>query len=179
MRPEHFVTIDIEQGGGGLSRPIISGAVMRILHGVFKQNPGKFAIAIPEHGFEWIRVFTDNRENLDLLHDNIKDSHVIKAYARFGYPQEVPKNFSGKWKRYARFRIPSRNSERKEGGTLRLRRIEQTEEMDMPFFIVQSKSNGGQFSLHIYISDAQPSDNCEPDSYGLSVTTRPFGLPIL
>jgi len=182
MRPQNFVTIDINQGGGGLSRPIIAGALLRVLHGVFKENENKYAIAIPDHGFGWVRVFAGSREDLDLLHENIKGNQVVKDYCRFGYPQAVPEGFSGPWKRYSRFRIPSRNAERNENGTVRMRRIEKAENEQLPYFIVRSKSNGQGFSLHVKIetsSGPQKLNECEPNSYGLSVTTRPFALPDL
>lgn len=185
MRPAHYVTIDIpgNEKGGGLPRPVVAGAILRVLHGAFRRHPGKYALALPgkdKNLFNCIRVFSQTRGDLDLLVDAIVDNPAIRDYGHIGYPRAVPENFDGPWKRYSRFRIPTRKADRDPDHALRTRRIAQADENKQPFFILSSVSTGQRFGLYVQIGPATDHQGeCMPDSYGLSVASRPFALPDL
>lgn len=178
MRPNHYVTIEILRGTGGLSSPQVAGILLWELHGVFHQLPGRYAIALTKPTFSGVRVFASSRDDLDVLHQTLQGKNVVKNYCRFGYPQIVPDNYDGAWKSYARYRIPSRKAERNEGGMLRLKRIEHADKNGLPYFILKSQSNGQSFGLYVNPQPGKPNvDDCRPDSYGLAVATRPFCVP--
>lgn len=185
MRPAHYVNIDVpgNEKGGGLPRPVVAGAILRVLHGAFRRHPGKFALALPGKDnslFTCIRVFSQTRGELDLLVDAIVDNPSIRDYGRIGYPRAVPEKFDGPWKRYSRFRIPTRKADRDPDHALRIRRIAQADENKLPFFILSSVSSGQRFGLYVEIgSAADHQGECIPDSYGLSVATRSFAVPDL
>jgi hypothetical protein len=185
MRPEHYVTIDVisNEKGMGLPRPVVAAAIMRVLHGAFSHHPGKFALALPAKDnspFACIRVFSKSREDLDLLVDAVENSPAIRDYGRIGYPRTVPEGYDGPWKRYSRFRIPTRKADRDPGDALRARRIAHADKTQLPFFIISSVSSGQRFGLYIEIGvESGNQDDCIPDSYGLSVSSRPFAVPDL
>jgi len=94
----------------------------------------------------------------------------------------VPEGYNGPWTEYRRYRIPGRSSRLTES---RGRRIEAGN--SLPFLHSHSKSNGQAFSIRVLavpqIQALAPAlDNTTgiaPDSYGLSVPTRPFAVPDL
>lgn len=169
--------------GTTLPAPVIAGAMLKVLHGVFGQEPGRYALALPKHAsapFAALRVFAAGREDLDGLVQGVEGHPVIRDYARIGYPRKVPADWDGPWLEFRRYRIPSRKAGRKPGDMLRERRMAQAEERRLPYFILQSRSNGQQFGLYLEILPAgAPGGEARPDGYGLSVPTRPFALPDL
>lgn len=182
MRPEHYFTIEVPESGrgSGFPRPVVAGAILRVLHGAFRQYPGKFALALPGELFSGLRVFAQSREDLDLLVASIDAHPVIRDYARIGYPRTVPPGYAGTWKQYSRYRIPTRKADREPDGRLRRARIERADQGKLPFFIIPSRSSGQRFSLYLEVSEGIASaGECMPDSYGFSVASRPFSLPEL
>ncbi len=84
------------------------------------------------------------------------------------------------WCSYRRYRIPTRRSERRADGTVRQRCIQFADQEQLPFFQLRSQSNGAHFGLRVHILPGQADGPaCEPDSYGLAVTSRPLALPDL
>lgn len=270
MKPQHYVDFQIAlperepdtpspkyehvQGSGTtLPAPVIAGAMLKVLHGLFGQQPGRYALALPKHQsapFAALRVFAENRDDLDELVQAVEGHPVIRDYSRIGYPRKIPKDHDGPWVEFRRYRIPSRKAGRKPGDILRERRMMQAEERRLPYFILNSLSTGQQFGLYVEVlhyatpnanpvestphrgemegdvdelsktvpsphggglgrervkSGASPSvertnprtpcptlfipsgdgvnstaiPDCQPDSYGLSVSSRPFALPDL
>ncbi|RMH09771.1 MAG: type I-F CRISPR-associated endoribonuclease Cas6/Csy4 [Nitrospirae bacterium] len=182
MRPEHYVTIEVlgSEKGGGFPRPVLAGAILRVLHGVFRQHPGRFALALPGSLFSGLRIFAQTREDLDLLVAAVEFHPAVRDYGRIGYPRTVPLDYSGPWKRYSRYRIPTRKSDREPDGRLRRTRIERADQKNLPYFTLSSSSSGQRFRLYFeVIENAAPSMECQPDSYGFSVASRPFSLPDL
>lgn len=198
MKPQHYVDFSLAapepdtpaakyarpQGyGTTLPAPVIAGAMLKVLHGVFGQQPGRYALALPRYPdspFNALRVFASERDELDGLVQGVEGHPVIRDYAYIGERRKVPLDWSGPWREFRRYRIPSRKSGRKPDDTLRERRMAQAEERRLPYFILHSRSNGQQFGLYLEVlpADAMP-DDCQPDSYGLSVASRPFALPDL
>lgn len=182
MKP--LVYFDAEVRGGakdeGLAMPVME-RLMAILHGVFRQQPGKFAIALPgartgrgRHPGNVIRVFAETRDDLDLLVTSIHDHHVIRDYVTLGDPRKVPPDFSGPWREYRRYRITNRGSRLDKCREYRLQQAS-----ELPYFRSLSKSTGHGFGVYVAPMEGEPADDCQPDSYGLSVSTRPFALPML
>jgi hypothetical protein len=185
MQPEHYVDIEVigNEKGGGLPRPVVAGAILRVLHGAFRRHPGKFALALPakeKSNFSCLRVFSQTRSDLDLLVATVESNPSIRDYGRIGYPRVIPEGYDGPWKRYSRFRIPTRKADRDPKDALRARRIAHADKHKLPFFILSSVTSGQRFGLYIEVSPAELNrEECMPDSYGLSVSTRPFAVPDL
>jgi CRISPR-associated endoribonuclease Cas6/Csy4 subtype I-F len=189
MIPLCYVDLTLQAGGKGaaLPAPVLAGAALRVLHGAFKQHPGRFALALP--GFETapfakLRIFAANRDDLDRLVEATSGHNLIKDYMQLGYPRKVSQDFDGAWLQYSRYRIPSRKSGRHVEDGLRQRRMDQADQRRLPYFILSSQSTGQQFGLYVAIDPvAVPVDwqsrDLRPDSYGLSVSSRAFALPDL
>jgi hypothetical protein len=171
------------QAAAELPTPVVAGAALKVLHGVFRDTPGRYALALPRHGrqpFAVLRVFAGERDHLDALVAAVESHPVIRDYVRLGYPRRVPPDFAGTWTEFRRFRIPARRSGRKPGDDLRQRRMAQAAEARLLYFILHSRSTGQQFGLYVDIRAGGPNaGEAEPDSYGLAVATRPFALPDL
>lgn len=188
MRPTIYVDLEILAGdpdGESMSAPVLAGAALDVLHGAFRQRPGRYALALPEVSpgeahtpGRILRVFAGGRDDLDVLVAAISGHPIIRDYTRIGYPRPVPGEFPGPWIEYRRYRIPARKSLRKPGDTLRERRMQTARESGLPFFHARSRSNGQSFVLYVQALDAASgSAECQPDSYGLSVSSRPFAVP--
>lgn len=194
MNPCHYLDFTIAEpapdDGAGPSRaaaslpaPVLAGAALKVLHGAFRNAPRRYALALPRHGrqpFVVLRVFAGERDHLHALVETVEAHPVIRDYTRLGYPRRVPEDFAGTWTEFRRYRIPARRSGRKPGDDLRERRMTQAAEARLPYFILQSRSNGQQFGLYVEVRAGAPNaGESEPDSYGLAVSTRPFALPDL
>lgn len=182
MKPQTYVDAAVRDHakGEGLTIPVMT-RLMGILHGVFRLQPGRFAVALPEartgprpHPGAFIRVFASGREELDLLEAAIRDHALARDYVLIGYPRSVPVGFSGPWREFRRYRISNRGSRLEKCREYRLRQA-----AELPFFRSVSKSTGHGFGLYVAPMDGVPVEDCQPDSYGLSVADRPFALPLL
>ncbi len=188
MKPVVYVDLEVLAGGHdgeSMPAPILAGAALEVLHGAFRQWPGRYALALPDVSPDKanapgriLRVFAGSRDDLDALVAAIGGHPIIRDYARIGYPRPVPGEFSGPWIEYRRYRIPAQKSLRKPGDTLRERRMRAARERGLPFFQTRSRSNGQSFMLYVEALDVATGDvECQPDSYGLSVSSRPFAIP--
>lgn len=178
MHPRCYVDLTLERRAA----PLAAAAVLRVLHGAFRQQSGQYALALPDYprAFPRLRIFAESRDALDALVSATQGHPSLAENARFGYPQQVPEDFAGPWLSFRRYRIPTRRAERKPDGTLRLRRIQAADDARLPFFPLRSESNGHTWRLYV---EAQPTesstDPSSPDAYGLATATRPFGVPHL
>ncbi|HRY16406.1 MAG TPA: type I-F CRISPR-associated endoribonuclease Cas6/Csy4 [Candidatus Competibacteraceae bacterium] len=190
MKPAIYVDLEMLAGGSGgepMPAPVLAGAALNVLHGAFRQWPGRYALALPGVSPDqanapgrMLRVFAGSRDDLDALVAATGGHPVIRDYTRIGYPRPVPGAFSGPWIEYRRYRIPSRKSLRKPDDTLRERRMQAARERGLPFFQIRSRSNGQPFMLYVQALEVTAGGaGCQPDSYGLSVSSRPFAVPRL
>ncbi|MBK8896348.1 MAG: type I-F CRISPR-associated endoribonuclease Cas6/Csy4 [Candidatus Competibacteraceae bacterium] len=190
MKPLIYVDLEILAGdpdGEAMSAPVLAGAALEVLHGAFRRQPGRYALALPGVLMEeariqnWtLRVVAGSRDDLDALVAAVADHAVVRDYARLGYPRLVPEAFSGPWIEYRRYRIPAQRSLRKPADTLRERRMEAAHEQKLPFFQTRSRSNEQFFRLFVQaLEGTSGGAACQPDSYGLSVSSRPFAVPRL
>lgn len=190
MQPVVYVDLEVLAGDGGgesMPAPILAGAALDVLHGAFRQQPGRYVLALPDVAPDRacapgriLRVFAGSRDDLDALVAAVGGHPIIRDYTRIGYPHPVPAAFSGPWIEYRRYRIPSQKSLRKPGDTLRERRMQSASERGLPFFQMRSRSNGQSFMLYVQVLDAAIGNaECRPDCYGLSVSSRSFAVPRL
>ncbi|AZM95351.1 MAG: type I-F CRISPR-associated endoribonuclease Cas6/Csy4 [Gammaproteobacteria bacterium] len=184
MQPNWFCDVEIRPTS--LSRPMAASAVARIMHGAFRKHPGRYALAMPgqrQGPHSVLRVFAYSRDELDTLIDNIREAKALREQAVIHYPRAVPEGYSGAWSIYQRFRIPARRSERIPGRSVRLKRVQEANANELPFFQMKSESNGGRFRLYweklSYTGTTPSNDESVPDSWGLSTTTKPVPLPDL
>lgn len=190
MKPHVYVDLEILAGdadGEAMSAPVLAGAALEVLHGAFRRQPGRYALALPGVSPDeakmrnWtLRVFADGRDDLDSLVAAVADHAVIRDYTRLGDPRVVPEAFSGPWVEYRRYRIPAQRSLRKPADTLRERRMQAAHQRKLPFFQARSRSNAQSFRVFVQaLAGASGDVECQPDSYGLSVSSRPFTVPSL
>lgn len=185
MKPKEYLDIEVRgasSGGGGRipAIPLITRLVA-ILHGVFRNHPGRFALAFPRmktgdlrHPGHVLRVFAESRDDLDIIVDSLRKNERIAGYIRVNYPRRVPDDFDGPWKEYRRYRIPGNGSRLEQCRDWRLKHAG-----SLPFLRLRSKGNGHIFSFHIEEREGGRTDDCRPDSYGLSVPSRAFALPVM
>lgn len=180
MKPAAYfdITAKSREDRGTLA---VVNRLMSILHGAIRQMPGRFALAFPQarqggrrHPGRLIRVFAESREVLDDLVAAIEAHQVVRESAHLGYARSVPADFAGPWREYRRYRIPSRKSRLKRARSMRIEAAD-----EMPYFRLTSRSNEQGFSLYLAVQPGRGPGDCQPDSYGLSVATRPFALPDL
>lgn len=161
--------------------PIWAGQVMQVLHGIFRQHPGEYALALPggqRNPFQCLRIFAGSREMLDRLAEVLEAKPGLNL--QVGRIRPVPADHTGGWSSYRRYRIPTRKAERQPEGRVRQRRILEADADGLPFFQLRSLSNGAHFGLRVRIvAGVANTGPCVPDSYGLAVSTRPFSLPDL
>lgn len=182
MKPRIYFDIEVraDARGDGLVIPIMERA-FGVLHGAFREFPSRYAIALPHarsgthrHPGSSIRVFSETREALDSLVSAIQSHSVVRDYLQLGYPRRIPDGFDGPWHEYRRYRITNRSSRLEKCREFRLRQAE-----ELPYLRSISKTNGHGFGVYIAIMNGGPANDCQPDSYGLSVASRPFTLPAI
>jgi hypothetical protein len=172
--------IDIETGATVESLPVV-GRVVWVLHGILRKQPGLFAVAFPRlkkgegrHPGNLVRVFSDSAEKLKQVLQSLQENERVQQYVSYYKPKPVPEDFDGAWVEYRRYRIPNTRSRLDKCREYRLNAAEA-----VPFIRATSKTNGQAFSLHIDAVPGVKPDTCVPDSYGLSVVTRTFALPMV
>lgn len=183
MTPRAYFDIEIRgaasAGGGQIPALPVMARLIKVLHGIFSDHPGKFALALPgmrtgehRHPGHVVRVFADNRDNLRLVQGALQRNERIHGYVLYGWPAEVPQDYAGKWIEYRRYRIPGTRSRLEKCRDYRLSHAD-----TLPYVRLGSRSTGQAFSLYFAMYDGEKSENCEPDSYGLSIPTKRFCLP--
>lgn len=177
MKAHHYVDFTL----GPRPSPATAALALKVLHGVFSAHPTQYALALPDYprSFPRLRVFAASRENLDQLVAATQSHPTLDTIGRFAYPKTVPEDFNGPWISYRRYRIPSRKSERNPDSNLRLRRIQAADRLDLPYFTLQSRSNGQAWRLYVEARSESTAEPAVPDAYGLASATRPFSLPQL
>ena len=96
MRPQWYCdALPLIVGGDtGASGPVLRNRMLSLLHGIFTQRPGAFAVAFP--GREQLavlpppltgalRVFASSREDMDWLAENVISQPWFRDYARLSY----------------------------------------------------------------------------------------------
>ncbi|WP_139851754.1 type I-F CRISPR-associated endoribonuclease Cas6/Csy4 [Acinetobacter pullicarnis] len=183
-----------------LTIEVLRNQIYSILHGVFRQMPNCFALALEtsprlrkkmkdaelKYGraaranFDILRIFSAQQSDLEAFIDLIKGNWKIRDYTVLHVPIPVPTAKITGWKSYRRFRIPTRKAElnlTSNNGqeSLHSRRMKQAKAL--PYFKVQSQSNGQQFTVSIDIQDTIDAGQGLPDGYGLARKTQAFSLP--
>jgi CRISPR-associated endoribonuclease Cas6/Csy4 subtype I-F len=181
MVPRHYVDMAVVRG----HRPLAFALLMKALHGAFGAMPGRYAVAFPGYGsgagLNKVRVFAGQRDDLDALVAALQDCVAFTdKLVEPRYPQTVPENHAGPWASFSRYRIPSRKADERREGALRIRRMHEADEVKMLYVAMSSRSNQQSFRLYVRKTGADgPLGPCEPDAYGLSVSSRPFAVPDL
>lgn len=182
MRPRFYADIEIskKERGAEKSALLLVSRLVSGLHKIFHGSPGEFAIAFPKmrtgdlrHPGRKVRVFAETLENLDKLRGPLEKNGLLEEF-EIVQTKSVPVDFNGEWVEYRRYRIPNNRSRLEK---CRLYRFSEAE--SWPYLRMLSKSTGHLFSLHIARMESSGPSDCLPDSYGLSVSDRPFALPVL
>jgi CRISPR-associated endoribonuclease Cas6/Csy4 subtype I-F len=186
MQPRYYFTLAIHSVRD-VDIPKLSSVVFQQLHGFFAAEPHTYALAFPCYGDEipsrqlqQIRVFAETSVQLETVQRYLQAQEMLPLTTEVtNYPIcSVPDPYTGAWCCYARYRIPTRRAERHPNGDLRQRRIREADARQLPYFIVNSSSTKQLFSLYIErLPEQVMTGLCQPDCYGLSVTSRRFAVP--
>ena len=180
----HHIDLHATQSAGAPSTHTLA-RVFGLVHAVRQRKGLMLACALPTmhmghacHPGNQLRLFGLTRDAVDQVADELEAHPFVRDYIRMGRVRAVPEAFSGPWTEYRRYRIPGRSSRLTES---RGRRIEGGN--SLPFLHSHSQSNGQAFSIRVlavaHAQELDPRDAIAPDSYGLSVPTRPFAVPNL
>lgn len=184
MKPNAYFDIEVRgaasSGAGNIPALPVVSRLISVLHGIFRDHPGRFAMALPNmrsgenrHPGHIVRVFAENRNDLhDYIQSALQQNERIHGYVLYGRHTDVPENFDGGWIEYRRYRIPGNRSRL---GKCREYRMNHAD--NLPYVRLGSKSTGQAFSLYLEARPGEKTEECEPDSYGLSIPTRRFCLP--
>lgn len=183
--PKEYFDVEVRgassSGGGRIPALPVVTRLVSILHGIFREYPGRFALAFPRmqtgehrHPGHVVRLFASSRDDLDIVHKALEENDRIAKYVRTGYPKKVPDDFNGPWVEFRRYRIPGNGSRLLQCRSYRLKAGE-----NLPFLRLMSKGNRNVFSFHIERREGKRPATCQPDSYGFSVPSRAFALPEL
>lgn len=186
-----YVDIVMNGEAADITTQVVANQVMPILHAAFKRNSGVFALALPQclpgkksSSGNTLRIFSSSADDLLGLCNAVKSHYLFRDYCTIKTTNEVPADFCGPWVEYRRYRPSNKNADRKGGddnGMLRARRMAYAEDHRLPYFVLTSGSNKHGFSLYVepLAGEACGAQSIEPDSYGLSVTSRSFSVPQL
>ncbi|MDP1606306.1 MAG: type I-F CRISPR-associated endoribonuclease Cas6/Csy4 [Rhodocyclaceae bacterium] len=183
MKPNAYFDIEIRgaasAGAGQIPALPVVTRLISLLHSIFRDHPGRFAMALPgmrtgenRHPGHVVRVFTENRDDLYLIQDALQQNERIHGYVLYGRHNDVPENFDGEWIEYRRYRIPGTRSRLEKCREYRIKHAD-----SLPYVRLGSKSTGQAFSLYFELRPGEKTGDCEPDSYGLSIPTKRFCLP--
>ncbi len=187
MIPRCWFDLHLVNSGdaSGVPQPILLSKVLMVCHGYFAKQVGKYAIALPDAALSGsplpgstLRVFSANEQELIEMWSGIREHYLIRDYTTSTMPNKVPSSFAGPYVEFRRFRIGPAKSDRNQT-SLRERRLEQAR--PLPYFQMRSKSSSSYFRLIVEprIDKDGALRAISPDSYGLSVATRSFSLPMV
>lgn len=170
-----------QPGSGTLTLPVVSRLVA-VLHGAFRQMPGRYALAFPamregdyRHPGHIIRVFMRSRDEADELLEAIEQHHIFRDHCSgLARVKRVPEAHGCRLLAYMRFRIPNRKS---NSTKVRVRKLNESE--SLPYIKFVSRSTGFNFSLHVQVHELQEQGEFLPNSYGVATRTKMFALPDL
>jgi len=180
------------RGPSGTAIDALASA-LRLAHGTAAAQNFKFATALPQmrcgerpHPGGVLRFFAEERRHLDAICEAVRARPQVADSLVIARVRPVPVGFPASVA-YMKFLIASRKSAARVHGEER-RRARIARGDLLPYFKVRSSSTGQGFSLrveHKRLSAEEArerpveNENAEPNSYGLSVRTRPFFLPDL
>lgn len=167
----------------------------KILHGAYCKlaDKAQFIEDLPKESekgnpLSMIRVFSESGdEMLDLIEAVKEPLADIGVLEQDEQPviKRVPANFEGPWAVMTRYRIPSRNSFSKcdFSHSYRQAAMRKADELRLPFYFLQSESNGQAFLLHclreVFPERPLTPEGATPSSYGLSRKDCPIPVPVL
>lgn len=183
MTPQAYFDIEIRgaagSGAGQIPALPVMARLIKVLHGIFADHPGVYALALPgmrtgehRHPGHVARVFAENRDLLHDVQDALQRNERIHGYVLYGRPTDIPADYAGPWIEYRRYRIPGTRSRLEKCRDYRLNHAD-----TLPYVRLGSKTTGQAFSLYFAVYEGEKTSDCQPDSYGLSIPTRRFCVP--
>ena len=183
MEPNAYFDIEVRgassTGPGKTPALPVVARLISLLHSIFRDHPGRFALALPRmrtgesrHPGHIVRIFAESRDELYLIQEALQQNERIHGYVLYGRHNDVPENFDGEWVEYRRYRIPGTRSRLEKCREYRMNHAD-----SLPYVRQGSKSTGQAFSLYFEVLPGEKTVDCEPDSYGLSIPTKRFCLP--
>lgn len=202
MDAQYYLDIRIidSHDDADLKLPVLRNQVYSILHGVFREIPNTFALALvpskrlqkkmqdfkvrrghyPYYNFDILRVFSTSKDDLNELLVQIKGLWKIRDYTVLFDIKPVPTAKIKSWSTYQRFRIPTLKSDPPKNTkdwekSFYFTRLERAKKL--PYFIVNSQSTRQRFTVNVEILAANHAGVGVPDSYGLARKNNSFALP--
>lgn len=174
MKPTHYVNLTAI----GDSPMEVINRLMAVLHGIARKHKLDYATAFPKirigeraHPGSVIQIFGE-QETLEQFSRELSSHTFVKDYVHVRRIEAVPATVTS-WTQYRLYRIPNRKSR-----TTHTRQNRINDAVNLPYLRVASRSNGHAYSVRIQpVKATEANDICEPNSYGLAVSTRPFALP--
>lgn len=207
MKPAFYFNVSVTakafQGGpAGVSILALSKAV-HVVHGVAANGKFEFASAFPNartdivkhHPGTVLRIFTQTREQCEVIADGIEASEALAGYLQVGriraVPPELPQSVE-----YRLFRMGSRKAYNATQGKIGKSGIAWKEPTRVPAgerwsnrlkaaeslpYLRMRSSTGNEFSIRFTpeVVDGLCSEECSPNGYGFSTATKPFRLPLI
>lgn len=201
MQANYYLDIRIMDSAddGELTLAHLRNQIYSIVHGVFREIPNTFALALETSAkqkakmqkkelkyktpvlqqYDVLRIFAAEQHSLEQLVDNIKGHWKVRDYAILNHPVAVPTAKVIGYKSYFRFRIPTLKTERNAAEKTESRHARRLKEAKkMPYFKVSSQSTEQTFTVTIRIEDVTEAKAGVPDGYGLARQSQPFSLPV-
>lgn len=176
MQANYYLDIHIMDSAddGELTLAHLRNQIYSILHGVFREIPNTFALALEISAkqkakmrkkelkyhapvlpqYDVLRIFAAEQNSLEQLIDRIKGHWKVRDYAILNHPTTVPTAKITGFRSYFRFRIPTLKTERNAAEKTESRNARRLKEAKkMPYFKVSSQSTGQGFTVNIEILD--------------------------
>lgn len=148
--------------------------IFKYLHGMFRRfEYFKFGIAFPKN---YIQVFANDSSYLELL---VEEINSIESMMELCYVSKIleidTSTFTGTWKSYTRFKIPTRKADSTENHRRRFARLLQADSSNMLYF----NTSKTRYYINILEYDTNPfgSDEILSNTYGIARATSMFCVP--
>lgn len=176
MQANYYLDIRIMDSAddGELTLAHLRNQIYSIVHGVFREIPNTFALALEISAkqkakmhkkelrykapvlpqYDVLRIFAAEQHSLEQLIEKIKGHWKVRDYAILNHPAAVPTAKVTGYKSYFRFRIPTLKTEKdveSKTQSLNAKRLKQAKKM--PYFKVSSQTTGQGFTVNIEILD--------------------------
>lgn len=176
MQANYYLDIRIMDSAddGELSLAHLRNQIYSILHGVFREIPNTFALALETSPrqqakmrakelkyqapvlpqYDVLRIFAAEQPSLEQLIEKIKGHWKVRDYAILNMPTAVPTAKITGFKAYFRFRIPTLKMERNTAEKTQSRNAKRIKQANkMPYFKVASQTTGQGFTVNVEILD--------------------------
>lgn len=169
----------IPQPVEGVSALDVRNQIFKAVHAFIRARGRVLALALCENF--GLTVFAKNADVLEAFYADFGKTVVFRDYCRPSLLKEIVLSSNSQLTAYQRFNLPGKTSfdnvDPELGISLRERRKEKAKKDRLEYLLVRT-SSGRQFSYYLERkSGVEPGFN--PNGYGFSNPSEPFGLPVV